>query len=263
MAEHTPLIRARREGAATGLPIVFSHALGMDLSMWGAVVAALAPRHPILRYDHRGQGGSAWSGQPYDIEALVDDAAAMVAGWGRGPVLFVGLSMGGGVAQGLAIRHPQAVRGLMLANTAAVYPEAGREGLRQRAATVRAGGMAAILEATLERFLSADCRANQPAAVQQVSSILRRADQAGYAAACEAIVPTDWLGALGRVACPVHVLAGTLDVGAPPAVGRQIAEAIPGASCAELPTAHLSAVESPQAFVAQLQGLIDRIGSVV
>jgi 3-oxoadipate enol-lactonase len=197
-------LQGQLDAANPGIPVVLSHALGMRLEMWDGLAAALAPQHPVLRYDHRGQGGSAAVRAAYTVDDLVDDAARVITAWGRGPVVFVGRTMGGLVGQGLGIRYPHLVRGLLLANTAAVYADAGRAGLAQRAAAVRAGGMAAVAEGVLERFLSDATRASQPALASSVRADLLRADAEGYALAALAIQPADWLGGLGQIRCPVH-----------------------------------------------------------
>lgn len=257
-----PQLRVALQGPIAdmpGVPIVLSHALGMRLEMWDGLAATLAQAHPVLRYDHRGQGGSALVRTPYAIDALVDDAARLITEWGRGPVVFVGLSMGGLVAQGLGVRHPDLVRGVLLANTAAVYPPAGRDGLVQRAAAVRAGGLAAVADATLERFLSAGFRAQRPEAAAVVRRDLLRADAEGYALAALAISQVDWSADLGRIRCPVQVVAGSQDLGSTVAMAQQIAGAVPGAQLSVLDAAHLSAIEQPAGFAAALQALIDRI----
>lgn len=257
-----PQLRVALQGPVEpgpGVPIVLSHALGMRLEMWDALAADLARHHPVLRYDHRGQGGSAVVRSPYAIADLVDDAARVIREWGRGPVVFVGLSMGGLVAQGLAIRHPELVCGVLLANTAAAYPAAARDGLAQRALAVRAGGMAEVADATLERFLTAGTRAQQPALAAAVRAELLRADAEGYALAALAIAQTDWTAQLGAIRCPVQVVAGAQDAGATVAMARQIADAVPGAQLSVLDAAHLSAVEQPAGFAAALQALLARI----
>ena len=90
-----------------GPPVVLSHALGLDVHMWDELAARLAKNMTVLRYEHRGHGGSAVPPGPYTIEQLVDDAARVIREWGRGPVAWIGLSMGGMVGQGLAILHPE------------------------------------------------------------------------------------------------------------------------------------------------------------
>ncbi len=255
-----PQLRVALQGAEQGLPVVMSHALGLDLTLWDDLAAHLAPRHPVLRYDHRGQGGSAAVSGAFTIDDLVADAARLITEWGRGPVLFIGLSMGGLVGQGLAIRHPDLVRALVLANTAAVYPDAARAGQRERALAVRAGGMAAVADATLERFISAAGRANNPVGAAAVHAQLLRADAAGYAASCEALAAADWSSSLSLVRCPTRVISGALDPGSTPAMGQLIADAIAGADHTVIEAvAHLSVLEQPQAFAAVVDGLLARL----
>lgn len=254
-----PRLRFAVQGADEGVPVMLSHALGMSLAMWDDLAAHLAPRHPVLRYDHRGQGGSAPVDSPYGVDALVDDAARLVREWGRGPVVFVGLSMGGLVGQGLAIVHPELVRGLLLAGTAAAFSADARAGLDARAEAVSAGGMARIADAVVERFLSAATRAARPALAAAVRAQLQGADPAGYAAAARAIRDADFTAALASLRCPVRLVAGEYDIGTPPAQTEAIAHAIGGAPLAVLPAAHLSVLEAPEAFAAEVDALIATI----
>ena len=174
-------------------------------------------------------------------------------------MVFVGLSMGGMVAQGLAIRHPELVRGLVLANTTAQYPEAAQATWAARIAAVQAGGMARVAEAVVERYLHSDFRAANPAFSAALHAQLLRANSAGYAASCQAIRSVDWLAALSQVKCPTLVLAGARDVGATPAMGQAIAERIPGAQFEVFDDAsHLSVAEQPARFEAAVRGLIAR-----
>jgi 3-oxoadipate enol-lactonase len=242
-------IQGDEQGAGAGVPVVLSHALGVDLSMWDDLAAQLAVHHPVLRYDHRGHGGSAVPEGPYAMADLVGDAARIVREWGRGPVVFVGLSMGGMVAQGLAIRHPELVRGVVLANTTARQPPGAAAVWAERIAAVRERGMAAVAEATLQRWFTAPFHETRPDVVERVRRTLQRCDVDGYAASCAAVAQVDWLDELHQVRCPALVLAGAHDAGTTPAMGRQIAERIAGARFVQLDdAAHLSVVERPQAF---------------
>lgn len=254
-----PQLQVALQGTDTGVPVVLSHALGLDLTMWDGLAAALAADHPVLRYDHRGQGGSAVPAGPYTLDELVDDAARLLREWGRGPVVFIGLSMGGMVAQGLAIRHPALLRGLVLANTTAQYPEAGQALWAERIAAVEQGGMARITDAVVERFLHADFRAAQPAFTAALRAQLLRGNAAGYAATCQAIRHVDWLSSLPQVQCPTLVIAGARDESATPAMGQAIAQAIPGAQFEVFDDAsHISVAEQPARFEAAVRGLIAR-----
>lgn len=238
-----------------GVPIVFSHALGLDAHMWDGVAAELAAaQHPTLRYDHRGHGESAKPAGPYSLDDLVDDAARLIREWGRGPVLFVGLSLGGMVGQGLALEHPELLRGLVLSHTTSQYPEAARAGWAQRIATVEAGGMVAVAEAVTQRYLNADFRAAEPEATAALHAQLLRQDAAAYVAACHAASSVNYLDALQRIRCPTLVIAGALDMGATPAMAQDIATQIPGSQLHVLEGAsHLSPLEQPAALLALLK----------
>jgi 3-oxoadipate enol-lactonase len=255
-----PQLRVAVQGPETGVPVVLSHPLGLDLAAWDGLAQELGEEHPLLRYDHRGHGGSATPPGPYSLDALVDDVARLIAEWGRGPVVFVGLSMGGMVGQGLAIRHPQSVRALVLANTTARYPEAAQPVWAQRIAAVEEGGMAAVADAVVERYLHADFRAEQPAIAQAVRDTLLRCDPAAYVASCRAVAAVDWLDQLNAIKVPTLVIAGERDVGATPAMAQQIAERIPGSRLEVMKDAsHLSVAERPEAFAALVRGFLKTV----
>lgn len=258
----TPAARARRhftfsapqlhvvlQGEGPGMPVVLAHPLGLDLELWDELAASLAARgHPVLRYDQRGHGRSARPPGPYALDELVDDAARVIREWGRGPVAFIGLSLGGLVGQGLTLAHPQLVARLVLAHTAAAYPAAARQAFAERIAAVAAGGMAAVVETVVGRYLNAAFRARAPDMAAAIRAKLLAQDPAAYAAACAAAAAADYLELLPAIRVPTLVLAGALDAGTPPALARAIAERIAGAGLVVIDDAsHLSVVEAPQA----------------
>jgi 3-oxoadipate enol-lactonase len=246
-------------GAAARAPVVLSHALGLDARMWDALAAELAAAgHPVLRYDHRGHGESAAPAGPYAMDDLVDDAARIVREWGRGPVAWVGLSMGGMVGQGLAAKHPALVRALVVANSTSHYPEAAQAVWRDRIATVQAQGLAAIADLVMGRYFLQGFRTAHPEAEAAARASLLASDPQGYAACCHAVGTVDWREALPRIQAPTLVIAGAQDAGTPPAMSQAIADAVPGARVAVIEGAsHISAVEQPQAFAALVRGFLD------
>jgi 3-oxoadipate enol-lactonase len=232
------------------------------MAMWDDLAARLAagevgaPRE-VLRHDHRGHGGSAAPAGPYLMDDLVGDAARLVREWGRGPVTWIGLSMGAMVGMGLAIRHPELVCKLVLANTTSQYPEAAQASWSQRIATVNANGMGAVAEMVVERYLHADFRAARPEATQAVRAAILRNDPAAYAASCAAVAGVAWQDRLAAITCPTLVISGARDAGAPPAMGQVIAELIPGARFELIADAsHLSVLETPAEFEALLRSFL-------
>lgn len=255
-----PQLQVALQGTDSGLPIVLSHALGLDLHMWDGLAAELGKSHPVLRYDHRGHGGSAVPEAAFTMDDLVDDAARLIREWGRGPVLFIGLSMGGMVGQGLAIRHPELVKGVVLANTTSQYPDAAKTAWVQRIETVKAGGMAAVADMVVQRYLHEDHRQAHPAQAEALRSRLLRTSPQSYAAACAAVMSVDWQARLGEVKAPTLVIAGARDAGATPAMAQAIAEQVPGAQLEVLADAsHLSVQETPAEFNRLLQAFIERV----
>jgi 3-oxoadipate enol-lactonase len=255
-----PQLRVTVQGQ--GPAVVLSHALGLDLHMWDELAARLAATHTVLRYDQRGHGESARPPGPYTIDALVDDAARLIREWGQGPVAFVGLSMGGMVGQGVAVRHPELLRGVVLANTTARYPDAARPTWAARIAAVEQGGMAAVADAVVERYLHADYRAAHPEVAAALRAQLLRADPVGYVACCHAIASVDWLDRLAAVRVPTLVIAGARDVGATPEMARAIAERIAGAELQIFDDAsHLSVVETPDRFHTAVAEFLGRLSS--
>jgi 3-oxoadipate enol-lactonase len=244
------MLHQRLDGAGqAGVPIVFSHALGLDLGQWDGVVETFSSRHPILRYDQRGHGRSAPSASAFTMDDLVDDAVALIEGWGRGPVVFVGLSMGGMVGQGLALRRPDLLRGLVLAHTVARYAPPARAAWAQRIDTVRTQGMAAVADMVVERYLNANFRAAQPGVAHALRQQILAMDPVAYAQACAAVAGVDWLDRLPQIVTPTLVLAGAQDVGATPEMARDISARVPGASLEVFPAAsHLSVFEDPASF---------------
>jgi 3-oxoadipate enol-lactonase len=232
-----------------GRPVVLGHALGLDHTLWRDWAATQAGRRPVLAYDQRGHGHSAVPDGPLAMSRLADDAAALIDAWGRGPVVWIGLSLGGMVGQGLAIRHPGQVLGLVLAHTAARYPAAAQPVWAQRIAAVAEGGMAAVADQVVARYLHETFRADHPQAVTTLRAQLLACDPAGYTACCHAVAGVDWLEALHDITCPTLVLAGALDLGATPEMARAIQQRIPGARLEVFAQAsHLSPWEQPAAF---------------
>ncbi len=244
-----------------GPVVVLSHALGCDIGMWDGVAALLANHSTVLRYDHRGHGQSEAPAGPYTIEMFADDAADLIRAQAKGPVHFVGLSLGGMTAQALAVRHPGLVQSITIANAAAWYDDAARAMWQARVDTVLAKGVAAIADGAMQRWFTPGFRADETGGgAKEVATLrarLEQCDAAAYAASCGAVAAIDFRSSNSRIACPALVIGGTLDEATPVAMSQAIANSITGAQLRTIDAAHLSAVEQPEAFVRLLQPFLD------
>lgn len=241
----------RIDGPDDAPVVVLSHALGLDHGMWDAQAADLLPHFRVMRYDTRGHGASAAPAGDYTLDDLGGDVLALADTLGIERFGFCGLSLGGMVGQWLAVRAPQRLTRLVLANTTArVADPATMEARRQ---DVLRHGMAAVVDAAMGRFFSPAFLASHSPAVAAARRTLAATSAAGYAGCCAAIRDMDHREALGGIATPTLVVGGDADVSMPWADhGARLVESIPGASAVRLPAAHLSNVERPRSFSAAL-----------
>lgn len=258
-----PHIHAIQLADGPDSPLVLSHALGLDHSMWQAFSHQYAGMRPVLAYDHRGHGDSDVAPGPYTMDQLVADAAQLLKRWNRGPVVWLGLSLGGMVGQGLAIRHPAALQGLVLAHTTSVYPAQAQANWAQRIHTVQHDGIAAVVDLVVQRYLAPEFQKRQPAVVQWLRQRLLATDATGYASSCAAVANVDWSAGLHRIQCPTLVLAGALDMGAPVAMSEQIHQGIAGSQLHVIDAAsHLSPLECPAQFSALVNSFLASLPAV-
>lgn len=253
-------VREARSGRI-GPTLVLSHALGADAGMWDAVANRLAATHRVVCYDHRGHGDSAAPDGPYTMAQMTDDAAALIDELQSGPVVWVGLSLGGMVAQELALRRPAGLAAVVIANSSARFDDAGRAAWLERIAAIEAGGMEAVADGTMARWFSPRFHHSQAAAVARWRRRLASNEARAYVAAGHAVRLHDTLDRLGQIRLPTLVIAGQLDQGTPVAMSEAIAERVPGARLAVMPgVAHMSALEEPAQFSALLEEFLQTLG---
>jgi len=253
-------VREPRNGKAPRHTVVLSHALGCDLTMWDALANTLSVDCRVIAYDHRGHGSSDAPDAMYAMADLADDAARLLRELDTGPVVWVGLSMGGMVGQELALRHPSLVRALVLANTTGGYPEAARTVWEQRIATVREQGIEAIADAVMGRYFHDGYRAEKAGTVARFRRRVVSTDPVGYVGCCNAVGNVDTTARLGAITVPALVIAGELDQGTPVAMAQTLADGIPEARLTVLREAsHLSAIEQPQAFA---EAVVEFLGTI-
>ncbi|WP_018633650.1 3-oxoadipate enol-lactonase [Neomegalonema perideroedes] len=245
------VLHYRVDGPESAPAVVFANSLGTDLRLWEAALRLL-PEIRAIRFDKRGHGLSdlgGLGGAPVSIAGFAEDAAALIEAEAQGPVVFVGLSIGGMIGQSLAAARPDLVRALVLSNTA---PRMGTpESWRARVAAVRAGGVGSLAEAVMERWFGPAFRAGPDLPLWR--NMLARTDPEGYAAACEAIAAADLTTGTAKLRLPTLVIGGEEDGASPPDLVRGLADLTPGAAFHLIPKAgHLPCVETPEAFAAIL-----------
>lgn len=229
--------------------LTLSHSLACDHSMWAPQMAALTPHFTVLRFDSRGHGQSSAPPGAYTWEELRDDALGLFDALGIEKTHFVGLSMGGMIAQHLALAAPERLDRLVLADTASRYPAAAAAQWQERIKLVREKGMAALEQGTLARWFTAPYRAAHPEVMARIGALIRNTPANGYIGCGQAIPGIDVTDRLSQLRLPTLVIVGAEDAGTPPEMAREIAARIPGARLAIIADAsHLSNIEQAESF---------------
>jgi len=249
------------EGEPNGAPVVFSNSLGTDFRLWDQVLPYLPKGLRLIRYDTRGHGLTSAPEGDYYMGDLVKDAAALLDHLGVKNCIFVGLSIGGMIAQGLAAERLDLVRGMVLSNTAAKIGNTAMWHDRMQA--VRDGGIKSLEAATLERWLAARWRRENPATLAGWRHMLCRTPVAGYLGCCAAIAETDLFESTARLSLPTLAIAGSEDGSTPPDLVRETADLIKGARFHLIRgAAHLPCVEKPEEYAAVLTSFLTEQGHI-
>ncbi|WP_420395101.1 3-oxoadipate enol-lactonase [Nioella sp.] len=239
----------REDGDPAGLPLVFANSLGTDLRLWDQILSLLPSGLRIIRFDKRGHGLSDCPSAPYAMDDLVSDAEALLDGLGISDCLFVGLSIGGMIGQGLAARRPDLIRALVLSNTAAKMGDAAM--WQTRIDAILAGGIEALADAVMERWFSPAFLARPELTAWR--NMLTRTPAEGYIGCCHAIAGADLSESTNTLTLPTLAIAGSEDGASPPDLVRGTAEMIAGSRFEVIDGAgHLPCVEDPAAYAVLL-----------
>lgn len=243
------------EGPRDGVPVVFANSLGTDYRLWDPLIPLLPAGLRIIRYDKRGHGLSDLSGE-VTIEALAEDAAALIEALDLGPVVFVGLSIGGLIGQSLVASRPEMLRGLVLSNTAARIGTVDM--WNSRIAAIRDGGLGSIADGVMERWFGKAFRSKSEMTLWR--NMLIRTPEEGYLAASAAIAGADLTASAGAIRLPVLLIAGAEDGATPPELMEATAKLIPNSAFHIIKDAgHLPCVEAPDAYAALLNPFLTEI----
>lgn len=218
-------------GPRHGEPLLLVHGLGADHRGWIMQRRAFGARYRCIAFDNRGVGSSDKPPGPYDLEVMADDAVAVLDAAGHPSTHVVGVSMGGILAQILAVRNPDQVRSLTLAATACRHLPWRRELLGRWVETAETEGMGTFVRDNVRWLLGQrSLRRIWPLAAI-LAPLVVNVPPHGFAAQARAILATDDALAdeLGTLRVPTLVTVGSQDILTPRGDSEELAERIPGA----------------------------------
>lgn len=238
-------------GPRDGIPLLLIQGLGTDSRGWALQRIALGRKYRCLAVDNRGVGASTNAPHPFDLEQMARDAVSVLDAEDVPTAHVMGASMGGAIAQIVAVRHGERVRGLVLACTACRHHEWRRELLSEWAASVRVRGMAAMAGEGMRWLVGPRFHRRFGPWINLLGRLVLQGDPEHFAAQVDAILAMsdDLRFELAGVRAPTLVITGSQDMLTPFGDAEELAEMIPGARLRELRgAAHGLMVEQPNAF---------------
>ena len=238
-------------GKKDGVPLLLIQGLGTDSRGWALQRIAFGRRYRCIAFDNRGVGSSTNAPHPFSWEPMARDAVSVRDAAGVDAAHVMGASMGGVIAQIVAVRHGERLRGLVLACTAARHHEWRRELLAEWADNVRAKGMAAMSGDGMRWLVGPRFHRRFGPWINVLGRLVMQGDPEHFAAQVDAILAMhdDLRYELADVRAPTLVITGSQDMLTPFGDAEELAELIPGARLRELRgAAHGLMVEQPNAF---------------
>jgi 3-oxoadipate enol-lactonase len=249
-----PPIALERLGGPAGAPaLVLGPSLGTSTIVWSRAEPALRARFRVIRWDLPGHGLARPATASFTMEELADAVHTALTELGEHKVRYAGISMGGAVGIALALRHPETVAALSpICSGARIGDPAA---WRERAASVRATGTAALVVPSAQRWFAPGSMERDPDLAGRLLHALRDADDGSYAYCCEALAAFDARDALGDLSAPTLAMWGEHDGVVGEAEARLVADrVVDGRAVMIAGAGHLAPAEQPAEVVDRLIG---------
>ena len=250
-------------GPEDGEPVLMINGLGAVRGSWALQVAALSRRYRVYTFDNRdvGETGPGSAPRPYGMDQFARDADGLIAALELGPVHVIGASMGGTIAQELALLRPDVVRSVQIVCSWPYTDPWLAELMVQWNAIFSAMGSFEWARGTWVWVFTHRWFHDR----DKMATLRRDAESYPYpqtremfARQCHTMVGFDARDRLGAIAAPTHVIAGAEDIFTPPRFSREIAALIPQSRLTILPeVGHGMFWETPDAFNAALLDFLD------
>lgn len=237
----------------SGDPVVLLHGVGCNTRSLTPQLEALARTRRVVAVDLRGHGASDRTYGRMSLRDYADDVLAVMSELGRAGAPVVGVSMGGMVAQAMALAAPGRVTALVLADTCAKADAEMAAGMRGVGSLAAAEGMKAAAEQVKPVTFCAAALAEKRPYVAEFTEEFSANDSLTFGIAMAALAELDFLDGLPRITVPTLVLIGAEDVLTGLECSEAIAAAIPGAELRIVEKAgHLSNLDRPEEFNAHV-----------
>ncbi len=248
------------EDLGDGFPVVFTHGLGGDMSMWVFQLPAFRERYRVITWDVRGHGRSEITEEGYSIGRFVEDLAGLLRSLGIDRAHLVGLSMGGWISWEFALAYPEMVERLVLSNSAGLMSARSEAEAAEKARLFELSaqvtyknGRKPIVQATIDLMFSRGFIEKRADLIDVVKKTIEMDPGVGYARTIERVFLPFMRGPLDKnrdrvkgVKTPTLIISGDEDLLTPPYTQEALHELIAGSRLETMESAgHLTPMEQP------------------
>lgn len=253
------------ESLGTGEPLLLLAGFACDHTIWAKVVPTLARQYLVISIDNRGMGQSPASKTLASVRDMAEDAAAVLQALGLGPVHVAGHSMGGMIAQELALSHAELVRSLSLLASFAETDARGKAIIESWGDMPTKVDPLTMTKALLP-WMYTNGFYSQPGVIDKLIQLILANPYPPSAQAIydqsRAISASNTTNRLHEITCPTLILAGGEDILAPVSSSQQLAQGIRGSELVVLEkTGHGLLIETPEMVVKAMLGFLSRCDS--
>ena len=245
--------------AGEGRPLIFLHPLGWDHRSWEREIQSLSAEYRLIACDARGHGKSSKPPGPYSMNRFRDDFSAQLDALGIDKACIVGLSLGGMIAQYLAVQQPDRVAALVLVSTVCRMGPEVRQVMEERIEAGTKNGPLAAAQTVAKTLFSNELKEAEPEFLEKFYAWRLESSLDPIFDSMRATFGLDICASLGALTMPCMVVAGEADGATPPHAVAELAERIPNAEVRTVADCgHLIPLERPAEFTAILQDFLAR-----
>lgn len=246
-----------------GAPVVaLIHGLGLTRDTWAAQLGPLTEHYRVVNYDLGGHGQTALPQGHITLSSFSEQLRALLDHLDIETCAAVGFSLGGMINRRLAMDHPSRVSSLAILNSPHERGDEAQRLVEERAAASAAGGPGATIDATIERWFTAEYRASAPPMIDNVRNWVLANDHEAYAKARMVLAQgvVELIRPEPPIIKPTLVMTCENDSGSTPAMSHAIASEIPGSQTIIVPgVQHLGLLEQPEAFTQPLLKFLEEV----